>query len=288
MVFRFTWEKTFSLAGGKEHRPSWTATIAQSSPSECQPKHMLKGHDISAQSETNERLPCLGWEFRWVKQKYWEGRDHFLRWMAFPSCISTEGPSNNTGGQESHPSIFCQPQCPKHLLSFEDATCLVSLCARERKKRKVIKKAVWLNKGAHYVCYFCSSNVCLPLFPLRFLEKSDNQGWSSLSASIRESAGLGMGEGQEENCPKVSWFSTNNVFVHVPTTKNYSTEVLSHKRVLSEPPAVPLYHDVKHRFLSDPQRRARLTATAFNALTKQMTFSVFTCHGTHFHVVIDV
>lgn len=54
MVLRFTWEKTFPLAAGKKHRLSWTVTIAQSSPSEYQPKHMPKGHDISAQSESSE------------------------------------------------------------------------------------------------------------------------------------------------------------------------------------------------------------------------------------------
>jgi len=61
--------------------------------------------------------------------------------MAFPSCISTEGPSNNPGGQESHPSIFCQPHCPKHLLLLADATCLVCLSVQERERKgRLLKK----------------------------------------------------------------------------------------------------------------------------------------------------
>lgn len=129
-------------------------------------------------------------------------------------------------GLQSHPSIFSSSQCPKHLLLFEDAPCFWCVYARQtEKKRKVIKEAVWLNKGAHYVCYFCSSNVCLPLFPLRFTEKPDNQGWGLLSASIRQINQAGdaqRGKHRGKIALKASWFSTSSVCVCTHHQKSVS------------------------------------------------------------------
>lgn len=177
------------FTGGKKHFPVWmekTQTVLDwpccpKLTAQCQPEHMPEGHHIkhSLNRAGDEDLDELN------KSK--EGKDHFLdcSQMAFPSCVSTEGSSYSPGASSGihlspvHANPQSRSQLCCHLFS-------VSVCARARRKSKVIKKAVWLNKGAHYVCYFCSSNACLPLFPLRFPEKSDKQGWGLLSASIRQ------------------------------------------------------------------------------------------------------